>query len=212
MQTIEPETLMRYADGELDALECAEVEARLAYDRTAEETVADLRERRALVAAAFRQNDVAPRSDLVAVIDAGLAERTRRQRDGIRRWLLPLAASVLVAVLGSALAFYVADQRIDGAIDRMLAAQANDQALMASTLLNALERHRSGETVVWSNAESGAAGSVTPLRTFRSASGKWCREFERIVTAPGGQDSRIGIACRQDDAGWQLALERPKGV
>ncbi len=207
MPRIEPEMLMRYADGELSARECAEVETRLAYDRAAEETAAGLREQRALLAAAFRQND-AP-SDLVAVIDAGLDERAhRRQRESVRRWLLPLAASVLIVVLG----LYVAEQRIDGAVDRMLAAQAKDEALMASTLVDALERHRSGDTVVWSNAASGAAGSVTLLRTYRSVSGKWCREFERIVTAPGGEDSRIGIACRQGDAGWQLALERPKGV
>jgi surface antigen len=72
----------------------------------------------------------------------------------------------------------------------------------------ALDRRLSGATLTWANPASGSSGSVTPLRTFQTADGRWCREFEARVDAPVWGERRVGIACREGER-WRLELERP---
>ncbi len=68
----------------------------------------------------------------------------------------------------------------------------------------------SGRPVSWRNLETGSAGTVTPLRTFRAADGRWCRGYQerRELAGGGAGERRIGIACRAADR-WRLELERP---
>ena len=40
-----------------------------------------------------------------------------------------------------------------------------------------LERTPAGTTSQWRNPDSGHAGTATPLRTYQTASGSYCREF-----------------------------------
>ena len=61
-----------------------------------------------------------------------------------------------------------------------------------------LEKERSGVTVRWS--VDGETGSVTPLRTWRTKSGVFCREFREVLDAP--QRSRKRVACRTDKGVW----------
>ena len=42
-----------------------------------------------------------------------------------------------------------------------------------------------GETVAWSNPDSGNSGEITPLRTFLSNDGKLCRDYRRTVNVAG---------------------------
>lgn len=66
----------------------------------------------------------------------------------------------------------------------------------------ALERRPSGETEFW-RITGVAAGRVTPLRTWRSKSGHWCREYEeRIELADGRTQATRAIRCRTADGRW----------
>ncbi|MCG8359860.1 MAG: hypothetical protein MI920_30210 [Kiloniellales bacterium] len=61
-----------------------------------------------------------------------------------------------------------------------------------------------GQTIVWNNPDSGARGSVTPVRDGTSASGEYCREFQQTVTISGRTQETYGTACRQRDGSWRV--------
>jgi hypothetical protein len=51
------------------------------------------------------------------------------------------------------------------------------------------------------------AYAVTPLRTWKSVSGHWCRRYEMTVTEPGNTPSRSeATRCRQDGV-WMEPAE-----
>jgi len=70
------------------------------------------------------------------------------------------------------------------------------------TVQSALERRAAGESEVW-RVSGIAAGSVTPLRTWKSKSGHWCREYEELIELADGQTQRnIATRCRTPDGHW----------
>ncbi len=62
----------------------------------------------------------------------------------------------------------------------------------------------SGNTVAWNNPDSGNSGTVTPQRTFQTAGGTYCREYQQTVRIGGHREDAYGTACRQPDGAWQV--------
>ncbi len=91
---------------------------------------------------------------------------------------------------------------LGGATGSMLDSQ--DKRTAAATTQQALENKPSGTTTAWNNPDSGNSGTVTPVRTYQSASGQYCREFEQTVTIGGKPQKSYGTACRQPDGSWQI--------
>jgi len=59
-----------------------------------------------------------------------------------------------------------------------------------------------GQSVTWNNPDSGASGSVTPVREGKDGAGNDCREFKHTVTKDGETREDSGIACRHADGTW----------
>ena len=104
-----------------------------------------------------------------------------------------LAATAAGVVLGGLVGSEVGRSLDD--VDRMRAEQAQYQAASAPI----------GETIVWSNPDSGNYGSVTPTRDGVASSGEYCREFQQTVTIGGRTQQTYGTACRQSDGTWRVA-------
>ena len=101
-----------------------------------------------------------------------------------------IAAGVLLGgLLGGATGSYLDDQ---------------DRRTAAATTQQALNDKPSGTTTAWRNPDSGNSGSVTPVRTYQTATGQYCREFEQTVTIGGKPQKSYGTACRQPDGSWQI--------
>ena len=200
--------LMRLVDGELSQAEARSVAASCRADPVAAAYVADLSADRALLRAAFPV-DPSGTPGAVAAIDAALAARHRE----VRPWRLamPIAASVLTAVAVGAGSVLVAERRAEEGAARVVAAFAKDRQLGAAAFVEALDRQVSGQSVVWRNPESGSSGAIKPLRTFRAADGRFCREYEQRLEAPGGSERVTGIACREA-GGWRPTIERPDAI
>lgn len=79
-------------------------------------------------------------------------------------------------------------------VDRQQAQQAQYQARTAPI----------GETIVWSNPDTGNRGSYTPIREGQTPAGAYCREFQETVTIDGRQQSAYGTACQQPDGSWRI--------
>lgn len=82
-----------------------------------------------------------------------------------------------------------------------------DRALAEQTMQNALETLPSRGRATWRGSESGAHGSVTPLVTYKSVNGHWCRRFEEsIITLVSGL-IREATACRKSDSGRWVEVD-----
>lgn len=67
----------------------------------------------------------------------------------------------------------------------------------------ALESLRSHAAYKWEGT-AGSSGSITPTRTFRIATGHYCREYQEAVSNPAGVTSANRIACRDGQGFWQV--------
>lgn len=82
----------------------------------------------------------------------------------------------------------------------------SDVQLARSAMQDTLETRLSGDPGTWRNGATGNRGSFTPLRTYRIASGTYCRDYQEIVTRQGGVVVRSRTACR-DASGMWLPVE-----
>lgn len=71
-------------------------------------------------------------------------------------------------------------------------------------LRGSLEHVRSGRTVAWRNPDTGAHYRTTPMRTYRTQAGRYCREYTTTATVGGRRQQVYGTACRQPDGDWEL--------
>jgi surface antigen len=91
---------------------------------------------------------------------------------------------------------------VGGAIgDRMDAADRRESQRAA---MQAFDTAPSGQSVAWRNPDSGNSGTITPTRTYQTASGQYCREFQQTVTIGGETQQAFGRACRQPNGSWQI--------
>lgn len=68
----------------------------------------------------------------------------------------------------------------------------------------ALEENLSGKSIAWKNPRSGLRGTAAPIKTWKTASGVFCRSFdETIRNQSGAKQSRSGTACRDSDKIWK---------
>lgn len=63
-----------------------------------------------------------------------------------------------------------------------------------------------GETITWSNPESGNSGTITPVREGESSNGRYCREYKQTIYVGGQEKDAIGQACRipGSDDEWEI--------
>ena len=104
-----------------------------------------------------------------------------------------LAAVAVGALLGA-----YAGSEIGKSLDRAdrLYAERNAQTT--------LEAAPTGQTSTWRNPDSGHSGSITPTRTYRTASSGPCREYTQTVNIGGQIEQAYGTACRQPDGSWKI--------
>ena len=66
-----------------------------------------------------------------------------------------------------------------------------------------LEHAEDGENIRW-NDERGDDYRVTPIRTYQTEAGSYCREYTTKAVIGGRLQETYGRACRQPDGSWKL--------
>ncbi len=206
-QFIDPEFLVAYVDGQLDQSETARVEAALAGDSEARETVRRLRESAELLRSAFNEPLNAPvPARVLQAIQATSAERASRSGPWRSPWPVALAASLAMLIVGLGGGFLLVDYRVEQEIARLHAVGQADQRVREAALTQALEKNVSGEAAAWRNPDSGKTGEITPVRTFKNRGGQWCREYTALEALDGKSEIRRAIACRAPEGQWKTRL------
>ena len=77
-----------------------------------------------------------------------------------------------------------------------------DVALAAATMQKALESSPDGERLGWKNGATGRSGGITPLRTYVTAGGYYCRTYQEELRGADGADRFRHEACRNEDGAW----------
>jgi surface antigen len=67
----------------------------------------------------------------------------------------------------------------------------------------ALETSQTGRAVNWNNPDNGNQYTVTPTRTYRTASNGDCRDYDAWMFIGGYERKVTGSACRKPDGTWQ---------
>ncbi|WP_425449978.1 RT0821/Lpp0805 family surface protein [Virgifigura deserti] len=80
-----------------------------------------------------------------------------------------------------------------------------DQLEAEQTAVRALERNPDGQRSTWQNPNTGASGYTEPVRTYETAGGTPCREYQTTVIIDGRSETATGTACRQSDGTWRIA-------
>lgn len=198
MITHDDATLLAYLDGELDAAEAQALEADLARDNALAQRLQAFAGSGALLRAALApathgRMPPLPQPEFSPVAGGGW-----------RRFVPHLAIAAAIALMiGAGLGFGAGDLIARRHLETASAQRARDAAIAEATLKRALESQVSGTPVRWDNPDSGATGTVKPIRTFKNHNDQFCREYERVETTGGRTESVSGIACRSDDGAWR---------
>jgi surface antigen len=73
-----------------------------------------------------------------------------------------------------------------------------------NTAQTALETAPAGQTLPWSNPQSGNSGTITPKQYYQSSNGQYCREYTQSINVGGRIQEGVGTACRQPDGSWRI--------
>jgi surface antigen len=79
-----------------------------------------------------------------------------------------------------------------------------DMAYYEKTSQRAMETAQPGQSLPWSNPETGNRGTITPSNYYQTANGQYCREYNQTITVGGRTERGYGTACRQADGSWQI--------
>lgn len=192
------ETLMAFADGNLDPDTAAGIAARRTADPVLDRRIHQYEVSAQLARKAFDQvvREPVPLRLLAATRPSG----RRWELWGSARALTAMAASLALAVgLGAG---YLAGEWGGG--QRGTGQGSTDLAMLAGCdaagLSGALETAATGE-----RRGSGAC-AIVPVASYRTDGGQVCRAFQASSASPSGPAAVAGIACRDDRGAWRTRV------
>ncbi len=199
---IDDETLSRWLDSELDASDRTAVEDAIRTGTEDADHVARLRAQDDRLRQWF-ETESADTAHLAESVRAGFANKGAGTRFSSRHaWWMPAAAAAAIVVAGLVGFDYMLERRVNDALEQMRSERASDLALMATAMQDVLESQESGTEVAFQNPETGLAFRIKPQRTWKSASGHWCREFVEVIGGQKVSDAPLSTACRIAKQRW----------
>jgi surface antigen len=221
--TLSEDLLVAYVDRELAAQDMELVEAALAHDEAARETVRLLRFSAEMAQRAFAEVPAEPLPERLLRAARGskqlpqLARRLARGqawRGQAWRRLAPIAAGIATLAVGLAGGYglHSLTRSTDGGGGYEPAAASVVDGLTASyeaTLQGALETGQPGQSFTYDSDGLGQ-GTIRLGTGFTTAYGADCRQFTREEKRGAALSAADGIACRGASGGWSVML-LPKG-
>ena len=70
-----------------------------------------------------------------------------------------------------------------------------------------LKEFSDGQVVDWQNPDTGNSGIFRPIRSFRLADGRYCRQYRTTVSFDKTVHSGDGMACRNANGQWKIVSD-----
>ena len=107
-----------------------------------------------------------------------------------------LLALIVALPLGACAALKGGDPEVYGRLSDQ------DVALAARLMQQTLENAPDGATRRWTNDTTGHAGTITPVATYVTEGGYFCRDYREEIALVDGEERFFHTACRTEDARW----------
>jgi surface antigen len=78
----------------------------------------------------------------------------------------------------------------------------SDVGVASRLMQSALESAPDGASRRWANQQTGNSGEITPLRTYVSERGYFCRDYREELVIAGDSGRFYHTACRDEEARW----------
>ncbi|HEX5079458.1 MAG TPA: RT0821/Lpp0805 family surface protein, partial [Geminicoccaceae bacterium] len=78
----------------------------------------------------------------------------------------------------------------------------SDVTLASRLMQSTLEKAPDSATRRWTNEQTGNSGGITPLRTYATEDGAFCRDYREELAVGGTTGRFYHTACRDEAAGW----------
>ncbi|WP_422373879.1 hypothetical protein [Roseibium sp.] len=147
-----------------------------------------------------------------ALIDREFARReqpvSRPGGSSLNTVFVQMAAALILVAGTFAFTSFWMQSRMDDAVSSLAAHMETERILLAQTVQQALETKVSGEPV-FIGQEGDWSEVLTPIKTYRSKSGHWCRQYLRETTFGGLDLSIKGTACREENGTWTTVFAEP---
>ena len=78
----------------------------------------------------------------------------------------------------------------------------SDVTLASRLVQTTLEKAPDGVTRRWTNDQTGNSGEITPLRTYATEDGSFCRDYREELAVGGTTGRFYHTACRDEAARW----------
>ncbi len=75
---------------------------------------------------------------------------------------------------------------------------------VARTTNHSLEHNRDGQASTWRDPNQPVAATMTPVKTYQTSQGEYCREFQQDIVIAGQKEQGYGTACRRPDGSWEI--------
>lgn len=198
-------------DGEITEQQRFELEKRFFRDHEARTLFRDMsRDNDLLNLASMHYGQFVVDDRLTGVIDEEFAKRRKPawkrliEHPALRQ---TAAAATLIAGTFGFTSFWM-ENRVENAILQVAAQMEAERDVLATAVQDALETKLSGE-VTRIRDDQAWSESFAPIKTYKSTSGHWCREYLR-ETSVGGYNLTIhGTACRDQEGHWTTILAKP---
>ena len=104
---------------------------------------------------------------------------------------------VIGGVLGGLLGAGIG-QSIGQSLDRV------DMQYYQQAQYRALETGQPGQSLPWSNPQTGNSGSFVANAPYQVSEGRYCREYTQTINVGGQSQKAYGTACRQANGDWEI--------
>ena len=83
----------------------------------------------------------------------------------------------------------------------------SDLAAYERSAQKGLKETSDGQVVDWQNPDTGNSGIFRPIRSFRLADGRDCRQYRTTVSFDKTVHSGDGMACRNANGQWEIVSD-----
>ncbi len=197
------EKLSQYKDGELPVEEREKISAELNEDDTLRHLLGDIEYVDARAAQEFEEMLNTPVSlKHVSSIHTAFEKRRKSSNSNHRQWGAAIAASLVSVLVSGVIGFFAFEYQNEKLQQEIQQARISSNEMLANMFQVALEGRSSGEPLLYSDPVTQISFEFRPVKTYKSASGHWCREFEERIEQDGSFEVRQGIACREQQGRW----------